>query len=71
MTDLICVDFASQEDLMLLDQLARSVARRQKVGVRQVILQGSGESQERRLETKGYSTLRSDGALKEGGANWR
>ncbi|MDA0379002.1 MAG: hypothetical protein O3C45_09490 [Bacteroidetes bacterium] len=63
MTDLICVDAAAQEDLMVLDQLARTVLRRQSAGVRQMVIQGSGETHERKLETRGLDVTRRDGAL--------
>ena len=63
MIDLLCVDSAAQEDLMMLDQLARTVAARQQAGVRQMILQGSGETHERRLETQGLDITRKAGAL--------
>ena len=63
MTDLICVDFAAQEDLMLQDQLARALAARQAAGLRQMVIQGSSETLERRLETRGFPVVRTDGAL--------
>lgn len=63
MTDLICVDFAAQDDLMLWDQLARGVFERSGSGDRLLILVGSGESEERRLETAGHSVGRNEGAL--------
>jgi hypothetical protein len=63
MTDLICVDAAAQEDLMMLDQLARTVLQRQATGVRQMVLQGSGETHERKLETQGLDITRRNGAL--------
>jgi hypothetical protein len=63
MTDLICVDAAAQDDLMLWDQLARGVLEKAGRGDRMLILVGSGESQERRLEVIGQPTRRHDGAL--------
>ena len=63
MTDLICIDGSAQDDLMLWDQLARGVQERSGGDDRLVILVGSGESQERRLEVTGHSALRKDGAL--------
>jgi hypothetical protein len=63
MIDLLCVDAAAQEDLMMLDQLARAVAQRQAAGVGQMVLQGSGETHERKLETAGHGIARKDGAL--------
>lgn len=63
MIDLLCVDAAAQEDLMMLDQLARTVMQRQAAGARQMVIQGSGETHERKLETRGLDIARKDGAL--------
>lgn len=63
MTNVLCVDAAAQEDLMLQDQLARGVAAIMERGQRLLVLLGSGETEERRLETSGHSTARTEGAL--------
>lgn len=63
MTDVICVDAAAQEDLMLWDQLARGLLERSRSGDRLLILTGSGEAEERRLETAGHEVGRVLGAL--------
>lgn len=63
MTNVLCVDAAAQEDLMLQDQLARGVAAMVGNGERLLVLLGSGEAEERRLETSGHSSARLDGAL--------
>jgi len=63
MTDVLCVDVAVQEDLMLHDQLARGVVALSGQGRRLLILLGSGEAEERRLETAGHVPVRREGAL--------
>jgi hypothetical protein len=63
MTNLLCVDAAAQEDLMLNDQLARGIAAMIGRGQRLAVLLGSGEAEERRLETSGHSAARTEGAL--------
>ena len=63
MTNVLCVDAAAREDLMLQDQLARGVVAMAGSGERLLVLLGSGEAEEQRLETSGHSTARFEGAL--------
>ena len=63
MTDIICVDYAAQEDLMLWDQLARAVKERASGANRLLVLVGSAEAEERKLDVLGHPIARVSGAL--------
>ncbi|MDA1334248.1 MAG: hypothetical protein O2797_08515, partial [Bacteroidetes bacterium] len=63
MIQLISIDLAAQEDLMIWDQLARSFSGPPDMSVRRALILGSGEYTERQLETIGEGVKRVNGAL--------
>ncbi len=63
MIQLISIDLAAQEDLMIWDQLARSFSGPPNMSVRRALILGSGEYTERQLETIGEGVKRVNGAL--------